>query len=180
VKVLGLFLLGLYIGRNRIYAKLEDYISILKKIRLYGFLWGLPTSCFFAWNEVNGHPLRAVGSSVVYAICILPMTFAYISTICLLFIKNPEMKIFKIFAAPGRMALTNYVGQSVIGIIIFYGVGFKLALIGLIYVEMIAAGVFIFQVLYSNLWLRYFKFGPLEWIWRMMTYGRVIELRVKR
>ena len=90
------------------------------------------------------------------------------------------MKIFKIFAAPGRMALTNYVGQSVIGIIIFYGVGFKLALTGLIYVELIAAGVFIFQVLYSNLWLRYFRFGPLEWIWRMMTYGKVIELRVKR
>jgi len=179
VKVLGLFILGLYIGRNKIYAKLGDYISILKKIRFYGFLWGLPVSCFFAWNEINGHPAGVIGSSIVYALCIVPMSFAYISTICLWYVNNKDMKIFKILAAPGRMALTNYIGQSVIGIIIFYGIGFKLALSGLIYVELIAAGVFVFQVLCSKIWLNYFQFGPMEWILRMGSYGKIIKLKTK-
>jgi uncharacterized protein len=176
VKVLGLFILGLYIGRNRLYARIEEFIPILKKIQFYGFLWGLPTSCFFAWNEVNGHPLGVIGSSIIYALCIVPMTFAYISLICLWYLKHKDRKIFSFFAAPGRMALTNYVGQSVFGIIIFYGVGFKLALMGLIYVEMIAAGVFVFQILFSNIWLRYFQFGPLEWIWRIFTYRKMIRI----
>ena len=179
VKVLGLFILGLYIGRNKIYAHLDEYKSLLKKVRNYGFLIGLPVSCFFAWNEINGHPTGAIVSSIVYAFCVVPMSLAYISAICLWYIKHRDMKFFKIIAAPGRMALTNYIMQSVIGIIIFYGIGFKLALIGLIYVEMIAAAAFVFQILYSNLWLRYFQYGPLEWIWRIFTYGKFIKLKTK-
>ena len=75
------------------------------------------------------------------------------------------------------MALTNYVGQSALGMIIFYGVGFGFAVMGLVYVELIAAGVFVFQILCSNIWLRYFQFGPLEWIWRMFTYGKLINIK---
>ena len=175
-KVLGLFLLGLYIGKNRMYARLDEYADVLKKIRNYGFLAGLPLSCFFAWNEINSHPVGLVAGSAVYALSVLPVCFAYISTICLWYIKHPDLKIFKIAAAPGRMALTNYIGQSVAGMIIFYGIGFQLAIMGLVYVEMIAAGVFVFLVLCSILWLRYFRFGPLEWIWRMLTYRKWLKI----
>jgi uncharacterized protein len=75
------------------------------------------------------------------------------------------------------MALTNYIAQSVFGMIIFYGTGFALgAKTGLVYVELIAAGIFLFQVLYSYVWLRNFRFGPLEWLWRMLTYGKWLKL----
>ena len=175
-KVLGLFLLGLYIGRNRMYARLNEYTAILKKIRNYGFLVGLPLSCFFAWNEINSHPFGLVASAAVYAMSVLPVCFAYISTVCLWLMKHQTLKIFKIAAAPGKMALTNYIGQSVAGMIIFYGIGFGLALMGLVYVEMIAAGVFVLLVLCSILWLHYFRFGPLEWIWRMLTYRKWLKI----
>ena len=174
-KVLGLFLLGLYVGRNRIYARLNDYAAVLKKIRKYGFLVGLPVSCLFAWNAVDGQ-LGLIAGSTIYALSVVPMSLAYISSICLWYTKHQDMKLFRIMAAPGRMALTNYVGQSALGMIIFYGIGFKLALTGLVYVELIAAGVFVFQVLCSNVWLRYFRFGPLEWIWRMLTYGKWLKI----
>ena len=174
-KVLGLFLLGLYVGRNRIYARLSDYTAILKKIRKYGFLVGLPVSCLFAWNAVDGQ-LGLIAGSTIYALSVVPMSLAYISSICLWYTKHQDMKLFRIMAAPGRMALTNYVGQSALGMIIFYGIGFKLALTGLVYVELIAAGVFVFQVLCSNVWLHYFRFGPLEWIWRMLTYGKWLKV----
>ena len=176
VKVLGLFILGLYVGRNRFYARLDEHISVLKKIRFYGFLWGLPFSCLFAWNEVNQRPLGLIASTTVYALSVLPMSFAYISAICLWYTKHRDMEIFKILAAPGRMALTNYIGQSALGMVIFYGIGFQLALTGLVYVEMIAAGAFILLVLCSSVWLRYFRYGPLEWLWRMLTYGKWLKI----
>jgi len=176
VKVLGLFILGLYIGRNRFYARPDDYVSVLKKIRFYGFLWGLPFSCLFAWNEIHQHPTGIIAGSAIYALSVVPLSLAYISTICLWYIKHKDRRVFKIMAAPGRMALTNYIGQSVAGMIIFYGIGFQLALMGLVYVELIAAGVFILQILCSNVWLHYFRFGPLEWIWRMLTYGKWLKI----
>ncbi|MDR1886482.1 MAG: DUF418 domain-containing protein [Prevotellaceae bacterium] len=176
-KVLGLFLIGLYIGRNRIYAELKNHKTLLKKIRLYGFAAGLPVSVFYAWDSLNGNPLGLTGHAFVYAISVVPVSLAYISSVCLWHLKNKNPKIFDILAAPGRMALTNYIAQSVFGMIIFYGTGFGLgAAMGLVHVELIAAGVFLFQILYSYVWLRYLQFGPLEWIWRMLTYGKLLKL----
>ncbi|MDR1380347.1 MAG: DUF418 domain-containing protein [Tannerella sp.] len=176
-KVLGLFILGLYIGRNRIYARLADYRTLLKKIRLYGFAFGLPLSVFYAWNA-NGRPLGLVTYSVSYAVSVVPLSLAYMSAISLWYLNRRELKIFKITAASGRMALTNYIGQSVLGAFIFYGTGLGLgATMGLVCVEWIAAGVFILQMICSHAWMRYMRFGPLEWIWRMLTYGKVLNIR---
>jgi uncharacterized protein len=176
-KVLGLFLLGLYIGKKGIYASLQENKNLLKKIMVYGFIIGLPTSIVYAWSAVNGRPFGLTTHTAIYAVSVVPLSFAYISVVCLWYIKNRERNIFKIFAIPGRMALTNYLMQSVFGIIIFYGIGFGLgAFTGLIYVELIAAVVFSVQILYSCLWLRYNQFGLLEWVWRMLTYGRWLKL----
>ncbi|MDR0385947.1 MAG: DUF418 domain-containing protein [Prevotellaceae bacterium] len=178
-KVLGLFLLGLYIGRNRIYANLESRKTLLKKVCVYGFAAGLPASVLYAWNSLNAQPLGLIGHSVAYAAGVVPLSLAYMSAISLLSVgANRCGRLFAALAAPGRMALTNYIGQSVSGIIIFYGLGFGLgATTGLAYVEMIAAGVFAMQVLCSCAWLRYMQFGPLEWIWRMFTYGKRLGIR---
>jgi uncharacterized protein len=177
-KVLGLFILGYYIGRNKIYANLSDNKKLLKKVGFYGFCIGLPTSFLYAWEATSGHPLGLVGHSAIYAVSVVPLSLAYTSFICLRYLKNKERKIFAVLAAPGRMALSNYIMQSVFGIIIFYGIGFELgSKMGLIYVELIAAGVFIFQTFYSYFWLKGFRFGLLEWGWRMLTYGKWLKLK---
>jgi len=176
-KVLGLFLLGLYIGRKGIYADLSGKKPVLKKALKYGFIIGFPTSILYAWSAMNSHPFGLAGHSAIYAVSVVPFSFAYISAVCLFYIKREDGSIFKIFAAPGRMALTNYLMQSVFGIIIFYGIGFELgAKTGLIYVELIAAAVFGMQIVYSYVWLHYNRFGPLEWGWRMLTYGKWLKL----
>ncbi|MDR2919604.1 MAG: DUF418 domain-containing protein [Tannerella sp.] len=176
-KVLGLFLLGLYIGRNGIHADLQGNKTLLKKVLTYGFIIGFPMSLLYAFSAMNGQPMGLVMHSAIYAVNVVPLGFGYIATICLWYLKHKEHNIFKIFAAPGRMALTNYLMQSVIGMIIFYGIGFGLgAKTGLIYVELIATAVFGFQILYSSLWLHYNRFGPLEWGWRMLTYGERLKL----
>ena len=79
------------------------------------------------------------------------------------------------------MALTNYIGQSVVGMFLFYGIGFGLgAGVGLAQTELTALAVFAFQVLFSWIWLRYCQFGPLEWVWRMLNYGRTFCLWNRR
>ena len=75
------------------------------------------------------------------------------------------------------MALSNYISQSLIGVIQFYGLGFGLGTsFGLVYVELTALAVFLLQIICSRLWLHFFSFGPLEWLWRMLTYGRYFPL----
>lgn len=176
-KVLGLFLLGLYIGRNRIYADLEGNRVLLKNIRFYGFLIALPLSVLYAWNAVHGKPLGMILTAVLYAVSVFPLSLAYISAICLWYLKKKERFLFSVLAAPGRMPLTNYIGQSVCGMFIFYGIGLGWgATIGLVYVELIAAGVFVIQIGYSYMWLRCFRYGPLEWVWRMLTYGKWLRI----
>lgn len=176
-KVMGLFLLGFYIGRNRLFAGLNEHRSLLKRVFLYGCFVGLPFSLLYAWSAMNAHPWGLAGHSVFYTFSVFPMGLAYMSGICLLYLRMGENCFFRALAAPGRMALTNYIGQSVWGIVIFYGIGFGLgANTGLVYVLLIATVVYFVEMLFSYFWLSYFRFGPLEWIWRMLTYGKRLKL----
>lgn len=176
-KVMGLFLLGFYIGRNRFYADLNSRKPQLKHIVRYGFIVGLPLSLLYAWSAMNDRPWGLGIHAVLYFVSVFPLGFAYVAATCLCYFNHPQWKVFRFCAMPGRMALTNYIGQSVFGMLLFYGIGFGLgAGVGLVYVVLIAAGVWIVQALFSGIWLRYFQFGPLEWIWRMLTYGKVFKL----
>lgn len=88
-------------------------------------------------------------------------------------------RLRRVLAALGRMALTNYLMQTVICITVFYGHG--LGLFG--YVErkhqvLIVFAVWAVQLFYSPIWLRHFRFGPAEWVWRSLTYGRRQPMRV--
>ena len=75
------------------------------------------------------------------------------------------------------MALTTYVSQSLIGIALFYGVGLGLrGQVGLVAGTMLAIGIFATQCVFASLWLRWFRFGPIEWVWRRATYGAPIAL----
>ena len=177
-KVMGLFLLGFYIGRNHFYARLEEKKKVLKQAAMWGSVIGFPVSLLYAWSAMNGHPWGLAGHSFLYTVSIYPLGMAYAAGISLCYLRNKEHRLFRWLAAPGRMALTNYIGQSVWGILIFYGFGFGLgADMGLVYVLLIATGVYVAEVMFSCCWLHYFQYGPLEWIWRMLTYGKWLPLR---
>ena len=176
-KVMGLFLLGFYIGRNRFYADLESRRLQLNRIVRYGFIIGLPLSFLYAWSAMNSRPWGLGMHAVLYFISVFPLGFAYVAGICLLYLHCSQWKVFRFFAMPGRMALTNYIGQSLFGMLLFYGIGFAFgAGVGLVYVVLIATGVWIVQALFSGMWLHYCQFGPLEWIWRILTYGKAFRL----
>ena len=76
------------------------------------------------------------------------------------------------------MALTNYLLQTLFGMFIFYGMGLGLgAKIGVTYVFIIALIVYSIGVMLSHAWLKYFLYGPMEWIWRQLTYGKRLPIK---
>lgn len=180
-KVMGLFLIGFCIGRRRMYAHTVMRRRMLRRVALAGCFAGLPLSVVYAWSAVNGHPWGNAAHSLLYFVSVYIVGFAYVAAICLVYNRHPRARVFSLFSAPGRMALTNYIGQSVWGMAIYYGIGLGLgASMGLSLVMPVAVGVWLVEALFSLLWLRLFNFGPLEWIWRMLTYGRRFPLLQKQ
>ena len=103
---------------------------------------------------------------------------AWIALVMLLCKSNILHWLQKAFAAVGRMALTNYLMQSIIGTLFFYGHGFgmfnKLERFELLW---FVVCVWIFQIFFSIFWLKYFKFGPFEWFWRSLTYLKLQSMK---
>lgn len=74
----------------------------------------------------------------------------------------------------GRMALTNYIMHSLIGLFLFSSLGFQLyEILSPSQTLFAAIIVFGFQIIYSRIWLTFFKYGPLEWVWRCLTYNKL-------
>lgn len=138
---------------------------------------GLPASLLYAWSATEGHPWGATVHALLYAVSVIPMVLAYVAIICQLYLYKTGAATWRWLSAPGRMALSCYIGQSVVGILLFYGLGLGLGTtFGLIHVELTAIAVFLLQILLCRLWLRYFRFGPLEWLWRLATYGHYFPI----
>ncbi|MDQ0214791.1 uncharacterized protein J2S13_001188 [Oikeobacillus pervagus] len=98
---------------------------------------------------------------------------AYAVGIVLMVESSIGMKITKPLASAGRMSLTNYLMQSIVGTFLFYGYGIGLyGKISLTTGTMLVFAIFIMQVILSELWLLKFKQGPIEKVWRMLTYGK--------
>ncbi len=177
-KVLAFFLLGYVAGRRRWYARVAEWQCPSRFWQAVWLFVSLSFSWLYAWSALNGHPLGRAVHGVFYLLSALSMSGIYIVLFCRLQQRCPSSPVLRWLAAPGRMALSNYMGQSIVGILLFYGIGLGLGnRFSLLFVELTAVGIFIVQVVLSTCWLSSFRFGPLEWVWRMLTYGKWLSLR---
>jgi len=176
----GLMLVGMALYKWGILTAARD-ASFYKKGILIGFLFGLPIIIWGIFKNFEadwtleysmffGSQFNYYGS--------LGISFAYICSV-MLFMKSEKFKAIKEqFAAIGQMALTNYIAQSVIGIFIFYGIGFGLfTQFERIEQAIVVIGIWLIQFGWSKPWLDSFRFGPLEWIWRSLTYVKFQPMR---
>ncbi len=120
-------------------------------------------------SRFDGVILTEKAPFAVYQVRRVLQTMGYLSLFILLYKVNFFRWIMQVFAPVGQMAFTNYLMQSIITSIIFFGFGLfgKLQRYELYYV---VGSIWIFQIILSHLWLRYFYFGPFEWLWRSLTY----------
>ncbi len=179
-RVGGLMLLGMALMKLGIISgKRTD--AFYKKMMIIGYGLGLPLVFFSAWN-LHAHQwdflwVFRVGNIPNYIGSIL-MAFGHIALVMTLCKSGSFKNMLTRFSAVGRMAFTNYLLHSVILTTVFYGYGFGLygqvPRIGQMGIVAIVLG---FQLWMSPLWLRYFRFGPAEWIWRSLTYWRLQPMR---
>ncbi|MFO7952773.1 MAG: DUF418 domain-containing protein [Bacillota bacterium] len=176
-QVLAFFLCGLYIGKKGIFKDIPACIPLFKKVRTWGFLIGgffLIIMVLLDRGILPLHPLFSVsllgGINYISSLFLFP---AYVASIILASQSGIGKKLLAPVAAAGKMALTNYLAQTLICVIIFYGFGFGFyGEVSLSEGILITIAIFLVQVAWSNAWLRKFKYGPMEWFWRLLTYKK--------
>lgn len=182
-KVLGMMLIGFVIGRSGFYKKAMQYKKQLIFFVVVGLIIALPANYMLAHymkNPDNYYKLKIEGwyETIAYALGVAPLALVYVIVLALMFQQKFLHSILKIVAPVGKMAFSNYMMHSIIGIITFYGIGFgMMEKVGPLAWTIFAVIVFISQIIISTIWLRYFEFGPIEWIWRSLTYGRKQPLK---
>ena len=180
-KVLAMFLVGLWVGRSDMLRDLMPWLPTLRRVRLWGFALGLPSAGIQVALMARGTPAGSwlkVAESAAYALGVAPLALAYAATFGIFWQSAAWRARLTRLAPAGRMALTNYLSQTVVALMLFYGIGFGLmGRVGPSWWPLLVVTVITAQVAVSRWWLARFAFGPMEWIWRQATYGRRLPLR---
>jgi uncharacterized protein len=175
--ILGMFLLGLFVGRRKILANASDNLPLFRKVMWIGFAIGLPLNYLWVattaglinvpaqYNALAVRGARTIAGS--------SLSMAYASTLILLLQKRDWQNLLSPLAYVGRTALSNYLMHSVVFTLVFYpyGLGFfgeTGPAVGLI----LTLVFFRIQISLSRWWLDRYQYGPMEWVWRSMTYGK--------
>ena len=108
----------------------------------------------------------------------LAMGLLYLAGFVLLFRRAAWARALGLLAPLGRMALTNYLAQTVIAVGLFYGVGLGIGpRFGLVGTLVFCVLILVAQIVASRWWLARYRFGPAEWAWRSLTYGQRQPMR---
>jgi uncharacterized protein len=177
--VVGRLLLGLYVARTLDLGRLDAHRVLLRRILLAGGTAGLVGSTVYAGNLLsisNDHAWVAIIRRLLVESGHLGLTLGYASALALAFLGERLRRVIRVLAPIGQMALTWYLFQTVFGIWMFYGFAHGPALMGkmgpasLVALCVVAFGA---QVWFARGWMSRFRFGPAEWCWRSLTYGKV-------
>lgn len=179
-RVGGLMLLGMALMKLGVLSG-ERSTRFYRKLALVGYGAGLPLAVLSAvLLEAHGFdPLYAArfGGIPNYVGSIL-VAFGHIGAVALLVKSGALRAIVERVAAVGRMALSNYLAHSLVMTTLFYGYGLGLyAVVPRVWQQALVVIVVGLQLLVSPWWLRHFRFGPMEWLWRSLTYRQRQPMR---
>ena len=178
----GRFFLGFYAGRRRLLHNVSANLPFFRKL----FWWSLPVGLLSSGLFVIGTELlraEIINPTSLWRILLiipteissLALCLFYVATLTLLYQRSAWQRRLSLLAPLGRMALTNYLMQTLLCLLIFYGGG-QIGQTGAATCVLIALVIYTAQVMLSSLWLKRFKMGPVEWLWRTMSYGSLQPL----
>ena len=171
----GVFLIGMWFVRSGVLANSKDHLPLFRKLALVflplGALAMAGSLSYGLSFDMSTDLFKMLQSMSSFAIANLFLAIAYLSLFVLAFHSALGNRIGRILAPAGRMALTNYLGQSLICSFLFYGYGLG-------WYGQVSRGdqvllvfvIFALQVVFSHWWMARFRYGPLEWLWRAVTY----------
>ena len=184
--LVGRFLLGFLAGRRRLFHDAPQHLPFFRKLLRWSLLVGGVASIIGLVTQhlVRQKVLSPQGPSQLLLMPVrqlgeLGFAAFYASGLVLLFQREAWTRRLRVLAPVGRMALTNYLGQSVLGLFVYYGIGLGLmGKVGPAASIALTLALFSLQVVFSHLWLARFRFGPVEWVWRSLTYGKAQPMRL--
>jgi uncharacterized protein len=174
----GIFLLGYYLASIEFFTKKNNSKSLL----ISSFLIGIVAAISAKTLGGSMFKFPSTPSNSIYKLLLIisqiSLCLFYITSI-LEIVKIPAGKKTLNYLIPlGRISLSNYLLQTIFMIIIFYNFGFGLfGKIGLFQTMGIVTLFLALQIIFSNIWLQHFRFGPFEWVWRSFTYRKWINIR---
>ena len=185
--VLGRLMIGAALGRTGLFLDPAAHLAAWRRLAGAAFLVGVPATAFvllrdgailFTDGGWAGGPGRDL-ARVLRSLASLALGLGYMAGFVLLFQSPRARRVLSLFAPVGRMALTNYLGQSVLAIGLFYGIGLGLGPDASL-PRILALGVLLFmvQALASAWWLGRYALGPCEWLWRSAAAGRWQAMRL--
>jgi len=181
------FLVGFWVGRHGLLQNAGEHVRSYRRLLPWALVIGLAGNGlqvgvlfrFFdppAWLVEPEFP--GFLTSIAAAIGVAALALAYVCMLVLTHQHPRGRRVLGVLAPLGRMALTNYLMQSVLLVFLFCGVGLGLAgRVGIGISTLLAMTAFLLQIVFSAWWLARFRFGPAEWAWRCVTYGRWIPVR---
>jgi uncharacterized protein len=170
----GLFLLGMCAGRLEIFRDTEANRGFFRRL-----LWPAGLVALVSTGVEIVHPVptmqMASGLDLLswfsFTVQQLSLSVFYTAVVVLLYWRRPTQGVLPALAPLGKMGLTSYLGQTVFGVLVFYGLGFGLlGRVGAAAAIGMAILFFIAQILFARAWLSRFSLGPAEWLWRSLTY----------
>lgn len=179
VECFGMMLLGMALLKWGVLTGASSNRTYLAMI-VAGYTLGLIVNAFEIRALESGafSPEALMNALLTYDLGRIAMTLGHLGLIAII-CRTPWLaNASRVFAAVGQMALTNYLTQSLLCLLIFTGAGLawygQLARHELYYV---VAAIWVLQLIWSPLWLRHFRYGPAEWLWRSLTYWRLQPMR---
>lgn len=174
----GLFMIGMLIGRGRIFPYSEKNIKLWIKVfivaviaffPIYGLIATLP-------EFVSRDALLVPSILILKSLSNLAFTGILFAGIILVYYLTKFKNILHQLAPYGRMSLTNYLSQSLIGSFLFYNWGLGLyKYTGITVCFLMGIGIFLIQFFFCHWWLRSHRHGPLEWLWKKATWIKIAK-----
>ena len=176
----GLMLCGIAAWRSGVLRDPRRYKRMLATILVGALSIGATATSLQVFSNSTGRRL-AIPSGLLGLCSYIPLAFSYAAGLLLWMTPARVTSVTTLFASLGQMALTNYVTESVVLGVIFYGYGFGLfGRMGSAPAALIGIALYTGQLFFSRMWLRHYRFGPVEWLWRSLTYGHLQRMRVSR
>jgi uncharacterized protein len=180
--VFGMMLLGLYAARRGILADVEAHLGLFRWLLRWGLPIGLLANLVYALaSEASSRAVPSLASLAGTAALGLGgplMALSYAAGLSLLVRNSPAWRQrLRPVSLAGRMALTNYLLQSLIQTLFYYGYGLGFYGTGPAFGIAFAVAIYLAELAFSAWWLARYRFGPAEWLWRSLTYGAAQPMR---
>jgi uncharacterized protein len=186
----AMFLIGLYVGRRKIFHDIPKHMQLIRRV----FWWGVPiglvsmtaerilnvTTGYTVFRDQQAALLPQLTGDILFTYGSTLLALGYAAGITLLAQHHRGRLLLSPLGAAGRLALTVYVSASIMFCTLFYGFAFgNVFWLGPAAVTGYAVLFFALQIAFCVWWTNRFRFGPMEWLWRALTYLKFQPMRLQ-